>query len=158
MLLAGLCSGSTADSDSVCEGSNPSPAAILCDQNRYRTEKPRNLNGSWAFSCPFFECEFCRYPEDVRRIRTLTPRFFELFQGRFCGFFREICPFFVALFVKFSCLGAKTRFLFSFFRAGWLYGSFHRVSPLFLFLPKFKPGRYPYDPCNHQKRKKHPQH
>ena len=24
---AGLCNGSTADSDSVCEGSNPSPAA-----------------------------------------------------------------------------------------------------------------------------------
>ena len=28
MRLAGLCKGSTADSDSVCEGSNPSPAAI----------------------------------------------------------------------------------------------------------------------------------
>ena len=27
--LAGLCKGSTADSDSVCEGSNPSPAAII---------------------------------------------------------------------------------------------------------------------------------
>ena len=27
MLLAGLCKGSTTDSDSVCEGSNPSPAA-----------------------------------------------------------------------------------------------------------------------------------
>ena len=26
--IAGLCKGSTADSDSVCEGSNPSPAAI----------------------------------------------------------------------------------------------------------------------------------
>ena len=26
--LAGLCKGSTADSDSVCEGSNPSPAAM----------------------------------------------------------------------------------------------------------------------------------
>ena len=25
--IAGLCKGSTADSDSVCEGSNPSPAA-----------------------------------------------------------------------------------------------------------------------------------
>ena len=25
---AGLCKGSTADSDSVCEGSNPSPAAM----------------------------------------------------------------------------------------------------------------------------------
>ena len=28
MNTAGLCKGSTADSDSVCEGSNPSPAAI----------------------------------------------------------------------------------------------------------------------------------
>ena len=28
MRLAGLCKGSTTDSDSVCEGSNPSPAAI----------------------------------------------------------------------------------------------------------------------------------
>ena len=27
-VLAGLCKGSTADSDSVCEGSNPSPAAM----------------------------------------------------------------------------------------------------------------------------------
>ena len=27
MQIAGLCKGSTADSDSVCEGSNPSPAA-----------------------------------------------------------------------------------------------------------------------------------
>ena len=26
---AGLCKGSTADSDSVCEGSNPSPAATI---------------------------------------------------------------------------------------------------------------------------------
>ena len=26
--IAGLCKGSTTDSDSVCEGSNPSPAAI----------------------------------------------------------------------------------------------------------------------------------
>ncbi len=33
--LAGLCKGSTADSDSVCEGSNPSPAA------RYRLESLR---------------------------------------------------------------------------------------------------------------------
>ena len=29
MNTAGLCKGSTADSDSVCEGSNPSPAAIF---------------------------------------------------------------------------------------------------------------------------------
>ena len=43
--IAGLCNGSTADSDSVCEGSNPSPAAI---------EKPCNHNGYRVFSCPFF--------------------------------------------------------------------------------------------------------
>ena len=32
---AGLCKGSTADSDSVCEGSNPSPAARKDPWNRY---------------------------------------------------------------------------------------------------------------------------
>ena len=38
--IAGLCKGSTTDSDSVCEGSNPSPAAKT---------KPWNLNGSRVF-------------------------------------------------------------------------------------------------------------
>ena len=38
--IAGLCKGSTADSDSVCEGSNPSPAA---------KRKPRNCKGSEVF-------------------------------------------------------------------------------------------------------------
>ena len=33
--IAGLCNGSTPDSDSVCEGSNPSPAAIGLLRNRY---------------------------------------------------------------------------------------------------------------------------
>ena len=33
--LAGLCKGSTADSDSVCEGSNPSPAATKKPQIRW---------------------------------------------------------------------------------------------------------------------------
>ena len=37
---AGLCNGSTTDSDSVCEGSNPSPAA---------TEKPCSLNDYRVF-------------------------------------------------------------------------------------------------------------
>ena len=32
---AGLCKGSTADSDSVCEGSNPSPAAKRPRQSGY---------------------------------------------------------------------------------------------------------------------------
>ena len=31
--IAGLCKGSTADSDSVCEGSNPSPAAMMTTGN-----------------------------------------------------------------------------------------------------------------------------
>ena len=31
--IAGLCNGSTADSDSVCEGSNPSPAAKASDES-----------------------------------------------------------------------------------------------------------------------------
>lgn len=35
---AGLCKGSTTDSDSVCEGSNPSPAAT-------KTLKPQRLQG-----------------------------------------------------------------------------------------------------------------
>ena len=33
MDIAGLCNGSTADSDSVCEGSNPSPAAKIKCRN-----------------------------------------------------------------------------------------------------------------------------
>lgn len=37
---AELCKGSTTDSDSVCEGSNPSPAAI---------RKAWNINGSRLF-------------------------------------------------------------------------------------------------------------
>ena len=34
--IAGLCKGSTADSDSVCEGSNPSPAARKPGQELFR--------------------------------------------------------------------------------------------------------------------------
>ena len=34
IFIAGLCKGSTADSDSVCLGSNPSPAAKIRVQNR----------------------------------------------------------------------------------------------------------------------------
>lgn len=39
--IAGLCKGSTADSDSVCEGSNPSPAA--------KTPKPLAIKVSEFF-------------------------------------------------------------------------------------------------------------
>ena len=41
MLIAGLCNGSTTDSDSVCLGSNPCPAA---------TERPSLLRWSFLFS------------------------------------------------------------------------------------------------------------
>ena len=40
---AGLCKGSTADSDSVCEGSNPSPAA---------TEKSETVRFQTSFCIP----------------------------------------------------------------------------------------------------------
>ena len=40
--IAGLCNGSTADSDSVCEGSNPSPAA---------TEKSETVGFWTSFFC-----------------------------------------------------------------------------------------------------------
>ena len=40
--IAGLCKGSTTDSDSVCEGSNPSPAAM---------RKPRNQSVPGLFLC-----------------------------------------------------------------------------------------------------------
>ena len=33
---AGLCKGSTTDSDSVCEGSNPSPATIFLKAGRIK--------------------------------------------------------------------------------------------------------------------------
>ena len=42
-MIAGLCKGSTTDSDSVCEGSNPSPAA---------KEYPWNCKDSRGFSYP----------------------------------------------------------------------------------------------------------
>ena len=41
--IAELCKGSTADSDSVCEGSNPSPAAKLNDGARFEIFKMRTV-------------------------------------------------------------------------------------------------------------------
>ena len=35
--IAGLCKGSTTDSDSVCEGSNPSPAAKINRKSLFQT-------------------------------------------------------------------------------------------------------------------------
>ena len=45
--IAGLCNGSTADSDSVCEGSNPSPAAK-------RSLKPKGFKPLFSFH-PYFD-------------------------------------------------------------------------------------------------------
>lgn len=46
MEIAGLCKGSTTDSDSVCEGSNPSPAASL------EGRPPRGWS-AFCFSCTY---------------------------------------------------------------------------------------------------------
>ena len=67
--IAGLCNGSTADSDSVCEGSNPSPAAIKSDQNRYTHPKPLRNQGFRRFYTPFFQSVFYRYTRAFRSVR-----------------------------------------------------------------------------------------
>ena len=46
--IAGLCNGSTPDSDSVCEGSNPSPAAK-------EIESKSSDFGSFSFSQATFD-------------------------------------------------------------------------------------------------------
>ena len=66
---AGLCKGSTADSDSVCEGSNPSPAAILSDQNRYTHLKPLRNQGFQRFYALFFQSVFYRYTRAFKSVR-----------------------------------------------------------------------------------------
>ena len=48
MRLAGLCKGSTADSDSVCEGSNPSPAAS-------KRSETNGFQTSFLVSDPLFD-------------------------------------------------------------------------------------------------------
>ena len=67
--IAGLCNGSTADSDSVCEGSNPSPAAILSDQNRYTHLKPLRNQGFQRFYALFFQSVFYRYTRAFKSVR-----------------------------------------------------------------------------------------
>ena len=76
--LAGLCKGSTADSDSVCEGSNPSPAAtfkpqiqwiwgfFLCFLNFLRQNGPNRIFRHWFLSflssqLSLFRAEICRF-------------------------------------------------------------------------------------------------
>ena len=46
--IAGLCKGSTADSDSVCEGSNPSPAAS-------KRSETNGFQTSFLVSDPLFD-------------------------------------------------------------------------------------------------------
>ena len=67
--IAGLCKGSTADSDSVCEGSNPSPAAIKSDQNRYTHLKPLRNQGFQRFYALFFQSVFYRYTRAFQIVR-----------------------------------------------------------------------------------------
>ena len=67
--IAGLCNGSTADSDSVCEGSNPSPDAIKSDQNRYTHPKPLRNQGFRRFYTPFFQSVFYRYTRAFKSVR-----------------------------------------------------------------------------------------
>ena len=80
--VAELCNGSTYDSDSYCLGSNPSSAAMVCNQKRYCTGKPRSHNGFWVFSCPDFQVQTKRYFSCLRGLELPTPALF--------GGFREI--------------------------------------------------------------------
>ncbi len=48
MNIAGLCKGSTADSDSVCEGSNPSPAAISAEESKMVLLRGNKFIGFYA--------------------------------------------------------------------------------------------------------------
>ena len=68
-VIAGLCNGSTPDSDSVCEGSNPSPAAILSDQNRCTHLKPLRNQGFQHFYALFFQSVFHRYTRAFQSVR-----------------------------------------------------------------------------------------
>ena len=59
--IAGLCKGSTSDSDSLCLGSNPSPAAMseqssLCSVFLYRKTSARFLVIDDKISARFFNC------------------------------------------------------------------------------------------------------
>ena len=61
--IAGLCKGSTTDSDSVCEGSNPSPAA---------NQKPWNFNGSRVFCLSAAIVFPLVFPLEVQNILNIT--------------------------------------------------------------------------------------
>lgn len=65
--IAVLCNGSTADSDSVCRGSNPFTAAIKRGRKRYPPRKPRFYRGFRRFSRQFFgsqnrRCKMAVFP------------------------------------------------------------------------------------------------
>ena len=69
--IAGLCNGSTADSDSVCEGSNPSPAAIKRLQKRCSQRKPRFY---WGFRHLYGEIS-ANDSVDIKKVFSLCKRF-----------------------------------------------------------------------------------
>ena len=56
--------------------------AMLCNQKRYCTGKPRNHNGFWAFSYSDFQVQTKRYFSCLRGLELPTPALF--------GGFREI--------------------------------------------------------------------
>ena len=58
---ARLCKGSTTDSDSVCLGSNPSPAATKAEPKRYNVDLVSNDGGLRDFRKPFFVLDSQRY-------------------------------------------------------------------------------------------------
>ena len=54
--------------------------AMLCNQKRYCTGKPRNHNGFWAFSYPDFQVQTKRYFSLLRGLELPTPRFLAAFE------------------------------------------------------------------------------
>ena len=65
MQIAELCNGSTADSDSVCWGSNPYSAAIKRLRKRYSLEKSLNFKDFFAFIGRNFNVQIRRYNQGI---------------------------------------------------------------------------------------------
>jgi len=57
--------------------------AMLCNQKRYCTGKPRNHNGFWAFSYPDFQVQTKRYFSLLRGLELPTPTISGGFQEDF---------------------------------------------------------------------------
>ena len=89
MNIAGLCKGSTADSDSVCEGSNPSPAAT-------KVLKPQGFRTFSLLSViDFFRivlCVFYAFFHTACLIKRLgTPRLLEWRVAVFSAYVWTVC-------------------------------------------------------------------